>query len=225
MQGDLSALWVSIQLASVASLILLVLGTPLAWWLSISSSRLRNIVEACVALPLILPPTVLGFYLLLAFSPSSFLGSTWFNITGHPLVFSFSGLVIGSVIYSLPFVVQPLHSGFRQVNVQLLEAAATLGASPAGRFIHVILPICRSSVIIATSLGFAHTLGEFGVVLMLGGNISGETRVLSVAIYEHVETLNYAQAHRIAAGLLIFSFTLLIFIYGLNRNSRPTLHL
>ena len=219
MSSDVTALWLTLQLAAITTVILLVAGAPLAWWLAQSRSRVASIIEAAVALPLILPPTVIGFYLLLAFSPDAWLGSSWLSMTGTPLAFTFNGLVIGSVIYSLPFVVQPLQTGFQQFDRQLLEVADTLGASSRDQFFNLILPITRRAFITAALLGFAHTIGEFGVVLMIGGNIPGETQVLSIALYDHVEALDYQRAHWLAGGLLAFSFILLITIYSLNRHA------
>ncbi len=217
LDSDISALWLTLQLAAVTTVILMVVGAPLAWWLSRSISRFASVIEATVALPLILPPTVIGFYLLIAFSPDNFLGSGWLALTGQPLAFTFSGLVVGSVIYSLPFVVQPLQSGFQHFDHKLLEAAETMGAGTLDRFIHLIIPLTRRAFVTAALLGFAHTMGEFGVVLMIGGNIPGETQVLSIALYDHVEALDYQRAHWLAGGLLAFSFTLLILLYGFNR--------
>ena len=211
--NSVAAIWLTIELASITTLILLLAGTPLAWWLARGGGALRSSIEAMVALPLILPPSVLGFYLLLAFAPQSALGSLWQQLTGARLAFSFSALVIGSVIYSLPFVVQPLQAAFRQLPGGLLEAAATLGAGPADRWLSVVLPCCGHSFLAAASLGFAHTVGEFGVVLMIGGNIPGETQVLSIALYDHVEALEYGLAHRLAAGLMVFSFVTLLLLY------------
>ena len=176
-------------------------------------------IEAVVALPLVLPPTVLGFYLLIAFAPDSSLGQTWQSITGQPLAFSFSALVIGSFFYSLPFVVQPLQTAFQQLPKGVLDAAATLGAGPGDRWLNVILPMSRRAFIAAGSLGFAHTVGEFGVVLMIGGNIPGETQVLSIALYDQVEALNYDSAHQMAAGLMLFSFLMLFLLYRSNGGS------
>lgn len=221
---DIIALITTLKVALVSTLILLIIGTPLAWWLANLKSKWRVFIEALVALPLVLPPTVLGFYLLIAFSPQSLPGELWQDITGQQLAFSFSAIVIGSIIYSLPFVVQPLQKAFEQLDKQLLESAATLGAGPLDRFFNVILPICKASFITATTLGFAHTVGEFGVVLMIGGNISGETRVLSIALFDHVEAFDYASAHTLAAGLLVGSLIVLSFTYLLNfSNSRKVL--
>jgi len=216
---DLSPLWVTLQLASVTTVILLLLGTPLAWWLARTHSRLKPAVEAVTALPLVLPPTVLGFYLLVILSPASPLGSFWVSVTGDALTFSFTGLVVASVLYSLPFTVQPLESAFEGVGRGAIEAAASLGASPLDAFLNVVLPMSLRGFITAAVLTFTHTLGEFGVVLMVGGNIPGETRVVSIAIYEHVETLNYSDAHVLAGGLLVFSFLVLLVVYGINRRN------
>ncbi len=218
-EGELGAIWLTIKLASVTTVFLLLLGTPLAWWLSRRRSNISAFIESVVALPLILPPTVLGFYLLLMLAPQTALGEFWQKLTGSQLAFSFSALVIGSVIYSLPFVVQPLQAAFSRVPHGLLQAAATLGAPPLDQFLSVVLPLCRRSFITAASLGFAHTVGEFGVVLMIGGNIPGETQVISIAIYDQVESLQYGNAHRLAAGLLLFSAALLFFLYRSNRQS------
>jgi molybdate transport system permease protein len=213
---ELDAIWLTLRLASVTLLLLLAAGTPLAWWLSRRRTSFSAMVESIVALPLILPPTVLGFYLLLMFAPKTAIGQLWQQLTGSQLAFSFSALVIGSFIYSLPFVVQPLQSAFAQVPAGLLQAAATLGATPLDQFRSVVLPLCRRSFITAASLGFAHTVGEFGVVLMIGGNIPGETRVLSIALYDNVESLQFAQAHRLAGGLMLFSIVLLFLLYRSN---------
>ncbi|MES9859021.1 MAG: molybdate ABC transporter permease subunit [Sedimenticola sp.] len=217
-ETDLAALWITLKLAGITTLILLLLGTPLAWWLSRSRFRFKAVVEAVVALPLVLPPTVLGFYLLVTLGPHGPIGGLLEAMGGSSLAFTFSGLVIGSVIYSLPFVVQPLQTAFSAINERTLEAASTLRATPLDRFFTLVLPLSRQGVITAATLGFAHTLGEFGVVLMVGGNIPGETQVLSIAIYDHVEALEYGQAHWLSGGLLLFSFVLLFFIYRMDRN-------
>jgi molybdate transport system permease protein len=215
--NDLSALLITLKLAAVTTVILLLLGIPLAWWLARTRARLKPLVETLVALPLVLPPTVLGFYLLIALGPQGPIGQLMAWLGGPQLAFSFSGLVLGSVIYSLPFVVQPLQTAFAAIDSRLLEAAATLRAHPLDRFFSLVLPLARPGLITATTLGFAHTLGEFGVVLMIGGNIPGETQVLSIAIYDHVETLAYDRAHLLSAGLLLFSFLVLFLVYRLNR--------
>ncbi len=214
---ELDALYLTFALASTTTVALLLISTPLAWWLSRRHGTWPALVEAVVAMPLILPPTVLGFYLLLLFAPDTALGRVWEQLTGSQLAFSFSALVIGSIIYSLPFVVQPLQSAFARVPHGLLQAGATLGATPFDQFRSIVLPITRRSFITAASLGFAHTVGEFGVVLMIGGNIPGETQVLSIALYDQVESLQFAQAHRLAAGLVLFSLALLFFLYRGNR--------
>ncbi len=212
--GDLDwqALQLSLSLALVTTVLLLVLGTPLAWWLAKSRKKRKSVVEAVIALPLVLPPTVLGFYLLVLLGPYGWLGGTWVTLTGHALSFRFSGLVIASMIYSLPFVVQPLQRAFEAVGEKPMEAAATLGATPWDAFIHVALPLAKSGYVTACVLGFAHTLGEFGVVLMVGGNIPGQTQVISIAIYDHVESLEYAQAHTLSALLLLLSFAALLLV-------------
>lgn len=212
--ADINALWLTVKLATTVTLILLIIGTPLALWLSKKQSKLRSVINALVALPLVLPPTVLGFYLLLAFSPDSPLGQLMNALGLGTLAFSFTGLVIASVLYSLPFVVQPLQNAFRAIGTRPAEVAATLGAGPWARFIHITLPLARPGFITAAVLGFAHTVGEFGVVLMIGGNIPGETKVASVQIYDHVEALAYPQAHVLSAVLLVFSFLVLLLVYG-----------
>jgi molybdate transport system permease protein len=214
---ELGPLWLSLQLATVTVLILLAVGTPLAWWLAFTRNRARTVVEAIVAMPLVLPPTVLGFYLLVLLSPQGLIGGPWLELTDTTLTFSFAGLVIASVLYSLPFAVQPLQGAFEAVGRTPLEAAATLGASPFDAFLHVASPLALRGYLSAAVLGFAHTIGEFGVVLMVGGNIPGRTKVISIAIYEHVETINYAQAHVLSAGLLVFSFVVLLSVFILNR--------
>jgi molybdate transport system permease protein len=222
-EADLDALWVTLQLAGLTTLILLLLGTPLAWWLARSRWRLRFLVEALVALPLVLPPTVLGFYLLIALGPAGPLAPLLDLFGIRTLAFSFTGLLIGSVFYSLPFVVQPLQNAFSLIGERPLEAAATLRASPLDRFLSIAVPMARPGYLTAAVLGFAHTLGEFGVVLMIGGNIPGETQVLSIAIYDHVEALDYAQAHLLSGGLLVLSFLMLLAIYAINRRSGQAL--
>ena len=215
---DISAIIVTIKLASLSTAILILIGTPLAWWLSQTRFKFKVIIEALIALPLILPPTVLGFYLLLTLGPNGPIGGFLESLGGGSIAFTFSGLVVGSVIYSLPFVVQPLQNSFNSVGKQSMEVAATLGASKIDRFFTVAVPLARSGFITAAVLGFAHTIGEFGVVLMIGGNIPGETGVLSIAIYDHVETMEYGKAHWLSAGLLIMSFLMLIFVYVFNRH-------
>ncbi len=218
--ADLSALAITLKLALITTLILLLLGTPLAWWLARSRWRHRYLVEAVVALPLVLPPTVLGFYLLLLLGPHGPLGALMNALGGPPLAFTFAGLVIGSVIYSMPFVVQPLQTAFTAVGRRPLEVAATLRAAPLDRFFTIAMPLARPGFVTAAVLGFAHTLGEFGVVLMIGGNIPGATRVASIAIYDHVESLDYLHAHWLSGALMVFSFALLVTVYALNRRFR-----
>lgn len=196
---------------------LLIVGTPLAWWLAHTRSQFRTVIEAVVALPLVLPPTVLGFYLLVVMSPQGMIGAPWLQFTDSTLSFSFTALVIASALYSLPFVVQPLHASFEAIGTAPLETASMLGASPVDVFLSVASPLALRGYITAAVLGFAHTLGEFGVVLMVGGSIPGKTKVLSIAIYDHVETLDYAQAHTLSGGLLLFSFITLLVVYTINR--------
>jgi len=214
---DLGPLWLTMQLAAVTTVILLVIATPLAWWLAFTRSAAKAPVEALTALPLVLPPTVLGFYLLVFLSPNAPLGAFWVNVTGSALTFSFAGLVVASVLYSLPFTVQPLQAAFEAVGRAPLEAAAMLRASPLDAFFTVASPLALRGYLTATVLTFAHTIGEFGVVLMVGGNIPGQTKVISIAIYEHVETINYADAHILSGILLAFSFLVLLFVYAVNR--------
>ncbi|MFT5755937.1 MAG: molybdate transport system permease protein [Alteromonadaceae bacterium] len=213
---DLLALITTLKMAGVTTLILLLIGTPLAWYLAHLRSRYKVFIEALVALPLVLPPTVLGFYLLIALSPQHLPGKMWQELTGQQLAFSFTAIVIGSVLYSLPFVVQPLQKAFEQLGSNVLEAGKMLGAGPIDRFFNIVLPLTKASFITAASLGFAHTVGEFGVVLMIGGNIPGETRVLSIALFDHVEAFDYAKAHTLAISLLLGSLILLALIYLLN---------
>ncbi|MCH9806213.1 MAG: molybdate ABC transporter permease subunit [Alphaproteobacteria bacterium] len=216
---DMGPVLLTFALASITTVLLLIVGTPLAWWLAHTKSRAKPVIEAVTALPLVLPPTVLGFYLLVLFSPNAPLGGLWVTVTGSTLAFSFIGLVFASMIYSLPFMVQPLQSAFEAVGREPLEAAATLGASPRDAFFSVAVPMSLRGFLTASVLTFAHTIGEFGVVLMVGGNIPGRTKVISIAIYEHVETLDYAQAHALSGGLLAFSFTVLLAVYVLNRKA------
>ena len=216
---EFTAVWLTLKLAATTTLLLLLLGTPLAWWLAHSRSRARPIVEAITSMPLVLPPTVIGFYLLLLFSPNNPLGDFWFTLTGSTLAFSFSGLVLASMLYSLPFMVQPLVNAFAAVDVRLREAAATLGATPGDSFRNLVLPLSKRGFVTACVLTFAHTIGEFGIVLMVGGNIPGETRVISIAIYEQVETLNYTQAHILSGGLLVLAFASLCTVYVANGRS------
>lgn len=218
--SDLQAIWLTIRLASIVTAILLVVGTPIAWWLARSRSRWKGPIGATVALPLVLPPSVLGFYLLLAMGPHGPVGSLTRALGLEPLPFTFWGLVLASVFYSLPFMVQPLQNAFEAVGDRPLEVAATLRASPLDTFFSVALPMALPGYLTASILTFAHTVGEFGVVLMIGGNIPGVTRVASVQIYDHVEALEYAQAHRLAAVMLIFSFLVLLALYAWRPNAR-----
>ncbi|MDE2400125.1 MAG: molybdate ABC transporter permease subunit [Burkholderiales bacterium] len=215
---DWAAIGLTLRLASVVTLLLLLIGTPLAWWLARTQSWLKGPMAALVALPLVLPPTVLGFYLLLAMGPHGPLGMVMQSLGLGLLPFTFSGLVVASVFYSLPFVVQPLHNAFESVGEMPLEAAATLRAGPIDRFFSVVVPQARSGFITAAVLGFAHTVGEFGVVLMIGGNIPDKTRVVSVQIYDHVETLNYAHAHGLSATMVAFSFAVLLLLFFMRRS-------
>ena len=215
---DFSAIIVTIKLAIVSTSILILIGTPIAWWLSQTKFKFKAVFEAIIALPLILPPTVLGFYLLITLGSNGPIGKLLESLGGSSIAFTFTGLVVGSVIYSMPFVVQPLQNSFSSVGRQPLEVAATLGASKIDRFFSVAVPLSRSGFITAAVLGFAHTVGEFGVVLMIGGNIPGETGVVSIAIYDHVEAMEYGQAHWLAGGLLATSFLMLLFVYIINRH-------
>lgn len=216
-QDDLTALLITLKLAGLTTLILLAIGTPLAWWMARTQWRFKFLLEALIALPLVLPPTVLGFYLLVALGPNGVIGELLSSLGIGPLAFSFTGLVIGSVFYSMPFVVQPLQNSFHAIGQRPLEVAATLRASPLDTFINVVLPLARPGFLTATVLGFAHTIGEFGVVLMIGGNIPGKTQVLSIAIYDHVEALDYAKAEWLSGGLLLLSFILLMTVYAFNK--------
>jgi molybdate transport system permease protein len=212
---DVVAIRLTVELATLTTILLILIGTPIAWWLARTGSRLKGPVGAVVALPLVLPPTVLGFYLLLLMGPNGPVGhfTQWLGIGLLP--FTFSGLVIASVFYSMPFVVQPLQNAFEALGERPLEAAATLRASPWDAFFSVAVPLARPGFITAAILGFAHTVGEFGVVLMIGGNVPGATRVVSVQIYDHVEAIEYAQAHWLAGGMLVFAFVVLMAIYAL----------
>jgi len=215
---DYTAIWLTAQLASITTLALLVLATPLSWWLAFTRSPLKPVIETLTALPLVLPPTVLGFYFLVLLGPAGTIGKWWLEVTGTTLTFSFTGLVIASMVYSLPFVVQPLTNAFATMGRKPLEEAASLGASPLDRFFSVALPLSRRGFLTAAILGFAHTVGEFGVVLMVGGNIPGKTRVISISIFESVETLDFANAHLMSALLIGFSFIVLLTVFALNRN-------
>ncbi len=216
MEFDWQPVWLSLKLATVTTVALLVVATPLAWWLSQTRSPFKQPIAAMVALPLVLPPTVLGFYLLLLLGPQGAVGALMQDLGLDTLPFTFAGLVVASVFYSLPFMVQPLQNAFENLGGKPLEAAATLRASPWDTFIHVVIPLARPGFITGIVLSFAHTIGEFGVVLMIGGNIPGETQVLSIAIYDHVETLEYGQAHLLSAGMVLFSFVALLALYAVN---------
>lgn len=219
-EADFAALWLTIRLAGTVTLALLLLGTPLAWWLARTRSWWKRPVTAVVALPLVLPPTVLGFYLLLAFGPFGPIGQAMHALGLDLLPFTFEGLVVASMVYSLPFVIQPLTNAFEAVGERPLEVAATLGAGPLDRFFSVAMPLAKPGFMAGAVLGFAHTIGEFGVVLMIGGNIPGETRVVSVQIYDYVEAFQFGHAHGLAAVLLVFSFLVLLALYTLNPRLR-----
>ena len=212
--ADFAAIWLTLQLATLTTVILLLIGTPIAWWLARSRSWLKGPVGAVVALPLVLPPTVIGFYLLVSMGPNGVIGQFTQSLGLGILPFSFAGLVVGSVFYSMPFVVQPLQNAFEAIGERPLEVAATLRAGPRDTFFSVVLPLARPGFVSAAILGFAHTIGEFGVVLMIGGNIPEKTRVVSVQIFDHVEAMEYAQAHWLAGGMLLFSFLILLLLRG-----------
>jgi molybdate transport system permease protein len=221
--ADWQAIWLSLKLASATTLVLLVLATPLAWWLSAAAhqrDRWRTAVEALVALPLVLPPTVLGFYLLVLLGPNGPVGATLQQLGFSHLAFSFGGILLASVLYSLPFAVQPLQQAFSQLGRSPVEVAASLGAGPVDRFFTVILPLCRGGFVVAATLSFAHTLGEFGVILMLGGSIPGQTKVLSILIYDHAEAMHFASAQLLSMILLVFSFVVLFAVYHVQRRSQ-----
>ena len=214
---NLGPLWLSVKLAAITTLILLIVGTAIAWWLANTRSRAKPVVQSLVALPIVLPPTVMGFYLLILLGPYGAIGGWWVELTGSALTFSFLGLVIASCFYSLPFAVQPLQSAFESLGRKEVEAAHTLGASPIDAFFSIVVPLSAPGFLTAIVLSFAHTLGEFGVVLMVGGNIPGETRLISIAIFDHVESMNYAAAHALSLTLLGFAFSVLLAMYWLNR--------
>jgi len=216
MAFDWQPVWLTLKLAAITTVILLILGTPIAWWLARTRAWYKQPVSALVAMPLVLPPTVLGFYLLLLLGPNGPVGQLTQSLGLGTLPFTFAGLVVASVLYSMPFVVQPLQNTFESLGKRPVEAAATLRASPRDRFLSVVVPLARPGFLTAAVLCFAHTIGEFGVVLMIGGNIPGETKVLSVAIYDHVETLEYAQAHWLSAGMVAFAFVVLVTLYLVN---------
>jgi molybdate transport system permease protein len=218
--NDWLALYTSLQLALATTALLLVIGTPLAWWLATTRTRLLPIIDALLTLPMVLPPTVLGFYLLGFLGPSGWAGRLSIALTGSPLAFSFAGLLIGSVIYSLPFVLQPLQAAFHATGTRAIEVASTLRAAPIDAFLSAALPLARRSYVVAAVLAFAHTLGEFGVVLMIGGNIPGRTQVASIALFNHVEAPDYASAHRLALALLLLCFALLLLSSVANRRAK-----
>jgi molybdate transport system permease protein len=216
---DWQAFWLTVQLAVVVSVILLVVGLPVAYWIAFSAWRWKFLVESVVALPVVLPPTVLGFYVLVALGPRSPFGQWWISLTGHTLAFTFSGLVIGSILYSLPFAVQPFAASFTSVDRKLIAASATLGASPLKTFFRVIVPLSLPGLVTGAALSFAHTMGEFGVVLMVGGNIPGVTRTVSIDIFDRVQVSDYAGANATALVLLVFCFAVLALVYGVNRKA------
>ncbi len=215
--GDWQAIALTLKLCFFTTVILLIIATPLAWWLSSGRSRWRVAVQAIVALPLVLPPTVLGFYLLMALGPRGFVGSSLESMGLNHLAFSFEGILFASVLYSMPFAVQPLLEAFNNLGRRPIEVSASLGAGVIDRFFNVTLPLCKGGFIVAATLSFAHTVGEFGVILMLGGSIPGETKVLSVLIYDHAEAMNYQAAHQLSLMLLVFSFLVLFVVYSINR--------
>ncbi|MCF2949634.1 molybdate ABC transporter permease subunit [Paraglaciecola aquimarina] len=217
--SDIQTIFLTLKLASTVTLLLLFFATPLAWWLARTKSWLKVPISTIVALPLVLPPTVLGFYVLIAMGPNGFIGGFTQTLGLGTLAFTFWGLVVASMLYSLPFVVQPIQNAIESIGERPLEVAATLGAGPVDRFFTVVLPLAKPGFLTGAVLGFAHTVGEFGIVLMIGGNIPGETRVVSVQIYDHVEALDYAQAHQLSAMMILFSFVILFALYGLGRKS------
>ena len=217
--SDLEAIWLTFKVATTVTVILLLIGTPIAWWLARTRSRLKGPVGAIIALPLVLPPTVLGFYLLIAMGPNGFIGQLTQELGIGTLPFTFWGLIVASVFYSLPFVVQPIQNAIEAIGERPLEVAATLRAGSWDRFFTIVLPLAKPGFITAAILGFTHTVGEFGVVLMIGGNIPGQTRVVSVQIYDHVEALEYDQAHKLAAIMVIFSFLVLLGLYSFQRKN------
>jgi molybdate transport system permease protein len=218
--GDMVTIWLTLRLATTVTILLLILATPLAWWLARTHSWFKGPISAIVALPLVLPPTVLGFYLLLAMGPNGAIGQFTQALGLGTLPFTFWGLVVASMVYSLPFVVQPIQNAIEAIGNRPLEAAATLGAGPMDRFFTVVLPLAKPGFMTATILGFAHTVGEFGIVLMIGGSIPNETRVVSVQIYDHVEALEYAQAHALSGVMIVFSFVVLLMLYTFQRKRK-----
>ncbi|MFT6285196.1 MAG: molybdate transport system permease protein [Arenicella sp.] len=218
--GDIATIWLTLRLATTVTILLLIFATPVAWWLARTKSWFKGPLSAIVALPLVLPPTVLGFYLLLAMGPNGAIGQFTQALGLGTLPFTFFGLVVASMVYSLPFVVQPIQNAIEAIGNRPLEAAATLGAGPIDRFFTVVLPLAKPGFMTATILGFAHTVGEFGIVLMIGGSIPGETRVVSVQIYDHVESLEYAQAHALSGVMIVFSFVVLLMLYTFQRKRK-----
>jgi molybdate transport system permease protein len=218
--GDIATIWLTLRLATTVTVLLLIFATPVAWWLARTMSWFKGPLSAIVALPLVLPPTVLGFYLLLAMGPNGAIGQFTQSLGLGTLPFTFWGLVVASMVYSLPFVVQPIQNAIEAIGNRPIEAAATLGAGPIDRFFTVVLPLAKPGFMTATILGFAHTVGEFGIVLMIGGSIPGETRVVSVQIYDHVESLEYAQAHALSGVMIIFSFVVLLLLYTFQRKGK-----
>jgi molybdate transport system permease protein len=218
--GDMATIWLTLRLATTVTILLLILATPLAWWLARTHSWFKGPISAIVALPLVLPPTVLGFYLLLAMGPNGAIGQLTQALGLGTLPFTFWGLVVASMVYSMPFVVQPIQNAIEAIGNRPLEAAATLGAGPIDRFFTVVLPLAKPGFMTATILGFAHTVGEFGIVLMIGGSIPNETRVVSVQIYDHVEALEYAQAHALSGVMIVFSFVVLLMLYTFQRKCK-----
>ncbi len=216
-EADIGAIWLTLRLATTVTVVLLIIGTPIAWWLAKTQSWWKGIVGAIVALPLVLPPTVLGFYLLIAMGPNGFVGQLTQQLGLGTLPFTFWGLVVASAIYSIPFVVQPIQNAIESLGERPLEVAATLRAGPIDRFFSVVLPLAKPGFITAAVLGFAHTVGEFGIVLMIGGNIPGATQVISVQIYDHVEAMEYTQAHILSGLLVLFSFLVLLTVYSVQR--------
>jgi molybdate transport system permease protein len=218
--GDMAAIWLTLRLATTVTILLLIIGTPIAWWLARTHSWLKGPISAVVALPLVLPPTVLGFYLLLAMGPNGAIGEFTQAMGWGTLPFTFWGLVLASMVYSLPFVVQPMQNAIEAIGDRPLEAAATLGAGHIDRFFTVVLPLAKPGILTASVLGFAHTVGEFGIVLMIGGSIPDKTRVVSVQIYDHVEALEYAQAHALSGLMIVFAFSVLLILYSFQRKSK-----
>ena len=218
-QADFTALLITLKLALITCICLAIIGTPVAYFLAFKANRSKSIIESLVTLPLVLPPTVIGFYLIVFFSPDTSLGKLFILLTGNQLIFSFSGLVLASIIYSLPFWIQPLQSSFEKIGVDTLNTARSLGAGPIDTFFNVIIPLCKKGFLTSFIISFAHTMGEFGIVLMVGGSIHGKTKVIAISIYDHVEQLSFGKAHLLAGGMLIFSFFILLTLYYSNKSS------